>query len=308
MSSLKLAYSDCSNEQTKFYTELFEKQELTDVTLACDDGFQFKAHRTIISASSLFFREVIMTSNNTNPFIYLKGVNQESLQSLLEFIYAGETVVNTENVDDLVAIGSELKILGIMEMEVKDGKTPIEETEKPDTSLVSEAPLNLTKRVKCDQESNDNPENEFDEKVSAKRKVKVRKLKIGDQNTLVDAPRGQNFFPLIPVDPNSKQFTYLIARSYLKSCLNILGFTKGSFKSYGVVNHEPEGWPKEVPWASFKAPSMTKISDVKIICRALFKIHMKNIDFDTYYQGKGGWKWITEETLSTTSVLVKSDE
>ena len=122
MSSLKLAYSDRSIEQTKFYNELFEKQELTDVTLACDDGFQIKVHRTTISASSLFFREVIMNSDNTNPFIYLKGVNQESLQSLLEFIYAGETVVKTENVDDLVAIGNELKILGIMELEVKDGK------------------------------------------------------------------------------------------------------------------------------------------------------------------------------------------
>ena len=57
MSSLKLAYSDCSNEQTKFYNELFEKQELTDVTLACDDGFQIKAHRTIISASNLMKRK-----------------------------------------------------------------------------------------------------------------------------------------------------------------------------------------------------------------------------------------------------------
>ena len=126
MSSLKLAYSDHSIEQTKFYNELFEKQELTDVTLACDDGFQIKVHRTTISASSLFFREVIMNSDNTNPFIYLKGVNQESLQSLLEFIYAGETVVKTENVDDLVAIGNELKILGIMEMEVNDGKSQTE--------------------------------------------------------------------------------------------------------------------------------------------------------------------------------------
>ena len=306
---MKLAYSDCSNEQTKFYNELFEKQELTDVTLACDDGFQIKAHRTIISASSLFFREVIMSSNNTNPFIYLKGVNQESLQSLLEFIYAGETVVNTENVDDLVAIGSELKILGIMEMEVKEGKTAMEDTEKPDAS---EAPLNLTKRVKCDQESNDediksaNPESEIDER----KEVKVRKLKRGDNNTLVDAPRGQNFFPLIPVDPNSKQFTYFTARSYLKRCLNILGFSKGSFKRYGEVKHEPQGWPKTVPWANFKAPSATKICDVKTICRALFKIHMKDIDFDTYYQGKGGWKWTTEETISTTttSILVKSDD
>ena len=308
-----MAYSDRSIEQTKFYIELFEKQELTNVTLACDDGFQIRAHMTIISASSLFFREVIVNSNNTNPFIYLKGVNQKSLQSLLEFIYAGETVVKTENVDDLVAIGNELKILGIMEMEVKDGKTLMEDKEKSDTS---ESPLNLTKRVKFEQQFNDKNINstdlkiEFDESVSSKSKDKVRKKKRDDKNILVDAQRGQNFFPLIPVDPNSKQFTSCIARSYLKSCLNILGFSRSSFMRYGEVKHEPVGWPKEVPWVTFNGPSATKISEVKTICRALFKIHMKDNDFDTYYQGKGGWKWTTEETISTitTSILVKSDE
>ena len=314
MSSLKLAYSDRSIEQTKFYYELIEKQELTDVILACNDGFQIKAHRTIISASSLFFREVIVNSNNTNPFIYLKGVNQKSLQSLLEFMYTGETVVKTENVDDLIAIGNELKILGIMEMEVKDGKTLMEDTEKIDTS---EAPLNLTKGLKCEQEFDDkviNPthlENKFDEKVSSKREAKVRELKRVGKNSLVDAPRGQNFFPLIPVDPNSKQFTCPMARSYLRSCLNILGFSRSSFKRYGEVKHEPVGWPKEVPWVTFNSPFNTKISEVKTICRALFKIHMKDINFDTYFQGKGGgWKWTTEETISTTatSILVKSDD
>ena len=313
MSSLRLAYSDRSIEQTKFYIELFEKQELTDVTLACDDGFQIRAHMTIISASSLFFREVIVNSNNTNPFIYLKGVNQKSLLSLLEFIYAGEAVVKTENVDDLVAIGNELKILGIMEMEVKDGKTLMEDTEKIDTS---EAPLNLTKGFKYEQEFDDkiiNPthlENELDEKVSLKREAKVRELKRVGKNSLVDAPRGQNFFPLIPVDPNSKQFTCPMARSYLRSCLNILGFSRSSFKRYGEVKHEPEGWPKEVPWVAFNSPFNSKISEVKTICRALFKIHMKDNDFDTYYEGKGGWKWTTEETIftTTTNILVKSDD
>ena len=296
MSSLKLAYSDCSIKQTNFYNSLFEKQELTDVTLACDDGFQIKAHRTIISASSLFFREAIMNSNNTNPFFYLKGVNQESLQSLLEFIYEGETVVKIEKVDDLVAIGNELKILGIMEMEVKDGRSPMEDIEKPDTS---EAPLNLTKSVKCEQEFIDTDMNstnhtiEIDKNVFSKEGAKVRKLKkakkVKDRkNNLIDTQRGQNFFPLIPVDPNSKQFTSCIARSYLKSCLNILGFSRSSFMRYGEVKHEPVGWPKEVPWVTFNGPSATKISEVKTICRALFKIHMKDNDFDTYYQGKGG--------------------
>ena len=117
MSLFKLCNSEGSITQNNFFNELLDKQQLTDVTLACDDGFQIRVHRTIIAASSLFFREVIMASNNPNPFIYLRGVNQETLQSLLSFIYVGETTVTSENMDNLVQVGHDLKIVGLAEME-----------------------------------------------------------------------------------------------------------------------------------------------------------------------------------------------
>ena len=305
MSSLKLSNAEGLNTQTKFYNELLEEQKLTDVTLACDDGFQIEVHKTIVSASSMFLREVVMNSNNPKPFIYLRGVKQEILQSLLNFIYVGETVVKTETVDDLVAIGHELKIIGIMEMEVQDGSTRMEETEESENM---EKPLNLSrtceaspsKPVKCEQDANviDNTnicssETRFYEKLPQKKEGTVRQ----ENNVSVDTWKGQNIFPLVPVDPNNiKQFTWQMARSYLKKCFNILGYGKGKFKKYGEKKHKPAGWPEELSWTSFKAPSSAKISEVKIICRALFRHHMKGINFDTYYQGAGGWKWIAGES------------
>ena len=312
MSSLKLSNAESLNTQSKFFNELLEEQKLTDVTLASDDGFQIEVHKTVISASSLFFREVVMNSNNLKPFIYLRGVKQEILQSLLNFIYVGETVVKTETVDDLVAIGHELKIIGIMEMEVQDGSTRMEETEESENL---ETPLNLSrtceaspsKTVKCEQDANviDNTEicssevtpsdlaMKVDKKLPQKKKGTVRQ----ENNISVDTWKGQNVFPLIPVDPNNiKKFTSDMARSYLKKCFNILGYGKGKFKKYGEKKHKPAGWPEELSWTSFKAPSSAKISEVKTICRALFKLHMKGINFDTYYQGAGGWKWVAGES------------
>ena len=106
-----------------------------------------------------------------------------------------------------------------------------------------------------------------------------------DDNIVVDTWRGQNCFPLIPVNPNSKEFSYVVARTYLRKCLNILGYDRHSFKKYGEENHEPEGWPLEVSWTNFKGPSHTKINDVKLICKSLFKKHMETVNFDTYYKG-----------------------
>ena len=105
------------------------------------------------------------------------------------------------------------------------------------------------------------------------------------EDVVVDVWRGKNCFPMIPVDPNSKKFTYEVARTYLRKCLNVLGYDRNSFKKYGAENYEPEGWPVEVSWINFKGPSHAKIGEVRLICKALFKKHMEGIDFDTFYKG-----------------------
>ena len=94
--SLLISNSDYVETQARFYSNLLKNQELTDVTLACD-GYQIGVHRTVISASSLFFRDVIKNSKHQNIFIFLKGVDKETLDSMLQFIYAGEATVLTEN-------------------------------------------------------------------------------------------------------------------------------------------------------------------------------------------------------------------
>ena len=100
--------------QTRFYNELLESQEMSDVTLACD-GYEVGVHKTIISASSEFFREIIRKSKHANPYIYLKGVSKETLETLIKFIYVGEATARTDNLENLVDAGNELKVLGIME-------------------------------------------------------------------------------------------------------------------------------------------------------------------------------------------------
>ena len=116
-----LSNSEYIQNQVKFYSDLLESQELTDVTLACD-GFQVGVHRTVISASSLFFRDVIKNSKHQNPFIYLKCVSKGTLESMLQFIYAGEATVQSENLERLVEIGNELRVIGLMEDEVHDNE------------------------------------------------------------------------------------------------------------------------------------------------------------------------------------------
>ena len=120
--AIKLSYSDFVENQAKYYNELLVSHEMSDVTLACE-GYEVGAHKTIISASSLFFREIVKKSKHVNPYIYLKGVSKETLQALLEFIYVGEATICSENVEKLIDAGNELKIIGIIQ-EQSDTKNP----------------------------------------------------------------------------------------------------------------------------------------------------------------------------------------
>ena len=117
VASLLISNSDYVETQARFYSDLLKNQELTDVTLACN-GYQIGVHRTVISASSLFLRDVIKNSKHQNIFIFLKGVSKETLDSLLQFIYAGEATVPSESLERLVEVGNELKVIGLMEEDV----------------------------------------------------------------------------------------------------------------------------------------------------------------------------------------------
>ena len=119
--ALQLTNSGFLENQTRYYNELLESQEMCDVTLACD-GYEVGAHKTIVSASSLFFREVIRKSKHPNPYIYLKGVSKETLEAILKFIYNGQVTARSANLENLVNVGNELQIEGLMEEKSKTSR------------------------------------------------------------------------------------------------------------------------------------------------------------------------------------------
>ena len=97
----------------EFFKEILDQGDLADVTIACDDNYTVSAHKVILSASSLFFRSVIKKSKHPNPYIYLKGVSASHLNSLMSYIYSGETDVRSEDFQTFMTIASELKIFSL---------------------------------------------------------------------------------------------------------------------------------------------------------------------------------------------------
>ena len=110
------------------FGSLREENDFVDVTLACEDGKQFEAHKVVLASSSPFFQNLLKRNNHAHPLIYMRGLKSEDLEAIIDFLYCGESDVYQENLDSFLTIAEELQLKGLMgktnDHEVEQSKTP----------------------------------------------------------------------------------------------------------------------------------------------------------------------------------------
>ena len=97
--NLSVAFKDILNEKI-----------FSDVTLVSDDGMQIKAHRIVVSSFSPLLRNLLLTNSSSHPIIYLRGITQQELQSILQFMYLGEVAVHQSHLENILDCAKDLKV------------------------------------------------------------------------------------------------------------------------------------------------------------------------------------------------------
>ena len=115
--------------------------ELADVTLVCDDKKQFKAHKIVLSAFSSVFKSIINDLPPNNPFVYLKGIQHQELELILEYMYLGEATFNQERMNEFLDVAKNLEIKGITEAFTDENKSK-HYSETPESKSEYETPEN----------------------------------------------------------------------------------------------------------------------------------------------------------------------
>ena len=105
-------------------------REYSDVTLACGDGKQIEVHKVILAASSPFFDNLLKTNKHPHPMIYMRGMKEEELAAIIDFMYFGEAMVHQEDIDKFWALAQELDIKGLA-------------SDVEDTTVVEKAKANI---------------------------------------------------------------------------------------------------------------------------------------------------------------------
>ena len=111
---LCLKWNDFQENVNTAFGSLRGDRDFSDVTLACEDGKQFEAHKVILAASSPSFHHLLKANKHAHPLIYMRGVKSEDLGAIIDFLYCGEANVSQENLDSFLAIAEELKLKGLM--------------------------------------------------------------------------------------------------------------------------------------------------------------------------------------------------
>ena len=183
-------FESCTKDTFK---NLLFDTNFTDVTLACEDDKQLKAHKVILSACSSFFNKIFVINHHDNLVIYLKGVKYKELEAIIKFIYLGQTRINGEDLEPFMIAAKDVQIKDLLwqSKNIKDIDT--DTSEKPNSPFLKNGSLTLRSQESNDENSEDHYEdlveqfNKFKEEGSSMSQIqcdqcdyitnKVRNLK-----------------------------------------------------------------------------------------------------------------------------------
>ena len=96
---------------------LYDTKWLSDVTLISDDLTEFPAHKFILCAGSNKLDQLFSKIEASRPTLYLKGIHDQQLKAILQYLYMGKAVVTEENLQEFLINAKELEI---KDLDIKD--------------------------------------------------------------------------------------------------------------------------------------------------------------------------------------------
>ncbi|KAG5676152.1 hypothetical protein PVAND_006001 [Polypedilum vanderplanki] len=109
-----LKWSNYSSNLATAFSNLFNTETLTDVTLFCE-GTIFKAHKLILAACSKNFADLFETPSlaTGSVCVILEATSAENMAALLEFMYKGEVHVSQKALESFLKAAESLQVKGL---------------------------------------------------------------------------------------------------------------------------------------------------------------------------------------------------
>ena len=114
------------------FAGLRKGEDFSDVTLVSEDGHLLKAHKVLLSATSPILDLILKSQDHPKPLIFMRGAKMDVLNSLMDFIYLGQVEIRGDQLDQFMALATELKVKGLSKDEnLTHGKNNEEKRNPP---------------------------------------------------------------------------------------------------------------------------------------------------------------------------------
>ena len=113
-----IGWSTFHNHLYETSNDLYHHKNFTDVTLVSDDLVIMQAHRFVLSSSSAIFQKLLSIDSGPKPILFLKGVTSQELESILQFVYLGETRIDTDRINSFLVSAKNLAIKKIVDDDI----------------------------------------------------------------------------------------------------------------------------------------------------------------------------------------------
>ena len=90
--------------------------EFTGVTLVSEYGTIHKAHQIILSSGSSLFMKILQNVTHPQPLIFLRGIKDQNLKAILDYIYFGEVSIHQDNIIEFLSDAQDYLLKGIADI------------------------------------------------------------------------------------------------------------------------------------------------------------------------------------------------
>ena len=95
------------------FRDIWDNKEMMDVSLSCGEE-EVGAHRVVLAACSPKLGSVLTKhAHRHHPIIYLAGMELSHIKNILKFMYHGEVLVPTDELNAFLKVAEELQVKGL---------------------------------------------------------------------------------------------------------------------------------------------------------------------------------------------------
>ena len=109
-----LKWNDFQSNVSNSFSLLRNEDFLQDVTIVSDDNEQIAAHKLVLSACSMYFKEIFKKNKHSHPLVCLEGLSSNDVRNMMNYMYNGELQIFQEDLDRFLNIAQRFKLEGLI--------------------------------------------------------------------------------------------------------------------------------------------------------------------------------------------------